>query len=105
MDNSLIWKPSDSAREIMSREQVTPVELRDVLVECFAFAHGDAEIALLTLKKQANDIAMSWDEPDKAGLERLIVKLEIVARSFRNPETIQRNKAKFIAMLGKCDCD
>ena len=105
MNDSLIWIPSESTKEIMNKEQVTPVELQDVLVECFSFAHGDAEIALLTLKKQARDIGLSWDEPDKAGLEKLIMKLEDVAKSFRDPDTISKNKIKFQSLLRRCDCE
>ena len=104
MDDSLIWKPSQSTKDIMNKDQVTPVELQEVLVECFSFAHGDPEIAMFTLKKQAKDVNLFWEEPDRAGLERLIIKLEDVAKSFRSPETIQQNKTKFQTMLRKCDC-
>ena len=89
----------------MSKDQVTPEELQEVLIDCFSFAHGDPEIAMFTLKKQAHDVGLIWDDPDRAGLERLVVKLEDIARSFRSPETIQENKRKFQTMLRKCNCD
>ena len=105
MANPLIWIPSENTQEIMQKSQITPGELKDVLVECFSFAHGDPEIAMFTLKKQARDVNLFWEEPDKTGLERLIVRLEDVARSFRSPETIQQNKAKFQTLLKRCVCD
>ena len=105
MNDPLIWKPSESIREIMNKDQVTPIEVREVLVECFIFAHGDPTIAMLTLKKQAKDVGLFWDGPDRDGLERLIVKLEDVAKSFRNPETIQQNRSKFQSLLRRCQSD
>ena len=76
MNDSLKWIPSEDIAEIMSKDQVTPEELQEVLVDCFVFAHGDPEIAMFTLKKQAKDVGLFWEEPDRGGLERLVVKLE-----------------------------
>ena len=105
MNDSMKWIPSEDIIEIMNKDSVTPEELQEVLIDCFTFAHGDPEIAMFTLKKQAKDVGLYWDEPDRLGLEKLIMRLEDVARSFRSPETIQQNKTKFQTMLRKCDCD
>ena len=97
-----IWKPSDRMMEIMKQESVTPEEVKEVLVECFCYAHGDYEQALYIIKNQAVSVGMYWEKPDKAGLMKLVPELAKVAKDFRNPEVIMRNKMKVQALLTRC---
>lgn len=92
-------------KEIMQKDEVTPLEVKEVLIDCFCHAHGDPVIALHILKKQARDAGIDWDHPDKKAFEILIPRLAIVASSFRSPEIISENKQKFNYLLNKCKCD
>ncbi len=96
------WKPSERTASILKQTTVTPEDIRDVMEECFTFAHGDIEQAVLILQKQAADIGMWWSKPDCVGMAKLIPKLEEVASQFRNPELILQNRLKIQNLLRKC---
>lgn len=97
--------PTESVKEIMSKDSIYPLELREVLIDCFSFAHGDRNTAFFILKKQAKDAGMNWDSPTKGDFEELIPRLVDVSKSFRNPEVIMKNKQKFVSLLRRCRCD
>ena len=97
-----IWTPSERMMEILGKDSVTPDEVKEVIIECFCYAHGDYEQALYILKNQAIGVGMYWEKPDKEGLMNLIPRLADIARDFRNPEVIERNKMKVQGLLRKC---
>ena len=105
MNNERIWVPTENVQEIMSKDMISPFEMREVLIDCFSFVHGDPETAIFILKKQAMDIGMNWSSPTKIDYERLIPRLVDVSMSFRNPDVIQANKQKFIKLLNRCECE
>ena len=97
-----VWKPSDRMIEIVEKEAVSPEEVKDVIIECFCYAHGDYEQALYIMKNQSIEVGMLWEKPDKAGLMNLVPRLAEVAQDFRNPEIIVKNKRKVENLLRKC---
>ena len=101
-DNNKVWKPSDRMMKILEKETVTPEEIKDVIVECFCYAHGDYEQALYILKNQMISVGMYWDKPNKEGLMKLVPRLAEVAKDFRNPEVIEKNKMKVQHLFSKC---
>ena len=105
MNPERVWTPSERTTQILSQDSVTPDEVKTILIECFSFAHGDAEQSLFILKKQASNAGVIWDAPDKAGLQKMIPKLEEVASTFRNPDIVAKNKHKLQKLLNKCCID
>lgn len=105
MHTERVWVPSDRTTQILSKDSVSPDEVKEVLIECFTFAHGDSEQSLFILKKQASNVGVMWDAPDKAGLQKMIPKLEEVAGTFRNPDIVAKNKQKLQKLLSKCCID
>ena len=97
-----IWTPSERTRHIIQKEEVTPKEILDVVIECFCHAHTDCEQALYILKNQSINVGMIWEMPDKRGLQKMIPILEDISRSFRNPDIISANKAKIQSLLRRC---
>lgn len=102
MDDKKMWKPTDRTLEIIQKDSVTPLEVRDVIIECFCYAHGDYEQALHILKTQAVKAGMLWQLPDRRGISNWIPLLAEVASTFRSPEIIEQNKQKIGGLLRKC---
>ena len=75
-DKDRVWNPPPEVKEIMQKDEVTPLEVKEVLIDCFCHAHGDPVIALHILKKQARDAGIDWDHPDKKAFEILIPRLD-----------------------------
>ena len=104
-DEQRVWKPGPELLEIMSKDRITPLELKEVLVDCFNYAHGDPVIANHILNKQAADAGIDWNDPDKEAFEIMIPRLVLVAESFMNPKVITANKMKLRSLINKCYCD
>ena len=101
-DKKHIWMPSLEIQKIMVKDEITPLELKEVLVDCFNYAHGDPVIAGHILKKQAADAGIDWNNPDKEAFDIIIPRLILVAESFMNPGVISANKMKFRSLVSKC---
>ena len=97
-----IWMPSLEIQKIMVKDKITPLELKEVLIDCFNYAHGAPVIASHILKKQATDAGIDWNNPDKEAFEIIIPRLVLVAESFMNPGVISANKMKFRSLVSKC---
>ena len=104
-DDRNIWMPDLEIQKIMAKDEITPLELKEVLVDCFSYAHGDPVIANHILNKQAADAGIDWNNPDKRSFEIIIPRLVQVAESFMNPGVISANKMKFRSLISKCKCD
>ena len=102
-----VWEPSEETIGILEKESVTPLEVCTVLTECFIYAHGDKVQAIYILKNQANKVGLSLERPDKEGILRVIPQLAEVAKDFRSPQIIEKNKRKIEGLIRKCEnsCD
>ncbi len=80
----------------------SPREVRDAVLECFIEAQGDNELGTLMVKEQFRKAAVSFDDPTKEGLYKVIGNLAEIASSFRDKQTIYENYNKLTAMIDRC---
>ena len=97
-----VWEPSEETKDILDKDTVTPTEVFSVIEECFCHAHGDCEQGKLILRQQERNVGLDCDSPDIEGLNYLIPRLADVAKNFRDPEIIDKNKRKIAFLLKKC---
>jgi hypothetical protein len=92
-------------------KEVTPLQVREALVQCFINAHRDSlevpegsdeeaiqSMILLRIKKAFSDSGGDFENPTKMSLLKAIVSLKEFSSSFRNQEVIAEhfNAIKFL---------
>ena len=104
-EDTLKWVPSERFKEIMAKERISPLELKEALIECLTAASGGyKEMAVLTLKKQFTDCGVSWEHPTKDGIIAVMKKLVVVSKNFRSEDVIRANYNKMMKLVNKCEC-
>lgn len=103
--DDLVWEPTGKTKECLKKDTITKDELKECLEECIIHATGDENIARSTLKKQASDAGVDWEDPDRNGLEKMIENLKDVSENFRQEEVTRKNYFKLKRLLDKCECD
>lgn len=103
-----------------TEKAVTPKDVRDAVVECFAQAHSEAledfttdspglpseEISSLKLtsvkefvKQYFDECNGDFDNPTKDSLFAVMEKLKVFAANFRNQEIIQKHYAEILILM------
>jgi hypothetical protein len=90
---------------------VTPLMVRDALVECFFEAHcketglegaddkTSKSYCQEAVKKAFTDSNGNFDTPDKASLIKAMEQLAELSKNFRNQETIQRHFSEMMTLV------
>ena len=81
-----------------------PEEVRDAILHCLIDMNMDKESARIMLKEQFKQADLSWNEPSKEGLQKIIDLLAQDAKNVRDDHTIQTNHNKIQKMIQLCDC-
>ncbi|MDD5084105.1 MAG: hypothetical protein PHT88_04250 [Candidatus Moranbacteria bacterium] len=96
-------------------KHITPIEVRDVIISCFAIAHQNDismsfqnadEIRIYCgelVKKFFTDIHEDFDNPSKEALLKILNCLADFAKNFRDQAIIQKNYQKMIALVNDLD--
>lgn len=102
--------------------EVTPVMVRDAIIECFLGAHGEilddmketgdfkseeefeemkkVDIKLL-VKKSFGDVGGDYDNPTKEDIIGVCGKLAEFAANFRKPEIIEKHRGEIMRLVEK----
>ena len=100
-------------------KKVTPVMVRDAIVECFLAAHKevlrceslteeeykrfkDLKIEIL-VRGAFKDIGGSFDNPKKEDFPKVLERLAEIAAEFRKPEIIDKHKQEMMKILEKLE--
>lgn len=97
---------------IDTEKEVTPLMVRDAIVQCFFEAHC-ADAGLNTEDKATNqmycrseverafaDAGADFDKPTKEGIMAAMEKLVEFSRNFRDPSLIQKHYDEIATLLG-----
>jgi hypothetical protein len=97
---------------IKDDEEVTPEKARDAIVKCFIAAHkeaveehmdvqsGEAEkIAENVVRKAFEMSSADFDNPKKEDFVNVCEHLATIAKSFRNPEIINKHYAEIMSIV------
>ena len=104
-DVELKWTPSQEYTAMYRKDVVTPMEVRNAIVECMTHAvGGDRGIAEMTVKHQFKNAGLMWDNPTRDGLVLVMNRLRDVAMTYRSREVIDSNFRKIMRLLQKCEC-
>lgn len=105
----------------VTRNDITPIEVRDALIPCFAAAHRMALMeqekpedlsprafdgmslanAEVVVKKFFYEIGADYDHPTKKNLEDVIMKLAEYSKNFRSDEIIKKNKQEMWKLIDR----
>ncbi|MFH1770144.1 MAG: hypothetical protein ABH828_01165 [archaeon] len=99
---------------------VTPMMVRDALIECFLNAHGSIlddmkdqykdskefnqikEIDIkMTIKKFFKDVGGDFDNPTKESILKVMGKLQEFSANFRKPKIIERHAGQMMLLVEK----
>jgi len=99
------------------RENITPLMVRDAMVECFFQAHcEDSGIALgegkedetanrnycrEVVRKAFREGGGDFDRPTREGIVSAMQKLAEFAANFRNPEIIKKHASEIMVLVRK----
>lgn len=95
-------------------EPVTPIMVRDAIVECFTQAHKDSlelgddideettkQMIIASIKKQFSDTGGEYEHPTKESLQAVIESLKEFAGSFRNTDVIENHYLLVKSLIDK----
>ncbi|HXK37571.1 MAG TPA: hypothetical protein VJ579_00685 [Candidatus Paceibacterota bacterium] len=105
----------------VTRNDITPTEVRDALIPCFAAAHRMALLeqekpgnlsprefdgmslanAELVIKKFFYELGADYDHPTKKNLEDVILKLAEYSKNFRSDAVIKQNKQEMWRLIDR----
>lgn len=110
------------ARACDPSEEITPVTVRDTIIQCFVDAHKEVlemmkeyhefkseeefeemkkfDVKFL-VKSKFDEIGADFEDPTKENLTEVISKLAEFAASFRKPEIIKRHYAEMTELINK----
>jgi hypothetical protein len=92
---------------------ITPVVVRDAVVECFYGAHcKDSEIEMgddetshtyceSVVKKAFTDSGGDFENPTKESLQKALGQLAEFSKNFRNPEIIKQHFGEMMELMNK----
>ncbi len=101
-DEDLEWEPSGRFKQIMEKDEVTPMDLKEALMECYINASGgDDEIAVNILKKQFKEAGASWREPTVSEIKEVMDRLADISEDFRDEELVKENYQKMMKLIRK----
>ena len=99
-NRELEWSPSEKFKRIMEKEEVSPMDLREALEECYIDASAeDEQMALNILKKQFREAGASWDDPTVSDIKDVMDNLADVTRQFRSEDVVEENYQKMMKLI------
>lgn len=95
-------------------KSLTPLMVRDAIVECFAQAHcADAGLDInkeegrmycrRTVQKAFKDTGGDFDNPTKESIQAALENLAEFARQFRDQETVQKHYGQIMELVEKLE--
>ncbi|MCD4705107.1 hypothetical protein K8R66_03445 [bacterium] len=94
-------------------QEITPLMVRDAIVECFQQAHcADAGISLededvnrsycqKIVKRAFNEAEADFENPTREGIMKVLEKLKKFAKSFRDPSIIKKHYQEIMELVEK----
>lgn len=87
---------------IDSSKKITPLMVRDSMVNCFYQAHcqdsglteddgANREYCKTIVKKAFDDVSADFEHPTKEGIHRVLDKLAEFSKGFRDPKIIEKH--------------
>ncbi|MBU1164194.1 hypothetical protein KKA15_01355 [Patescibacteria group bacterium] len=95
-----------------SEKKVTPLMVRDAMLECFYQAHcedssisGDEKVnkdyCVQLVKKAFDDAEANFEKPTKQDIMKAIGKLQEFSKNFRDPEIIEKHATEIMKLVEK----
>ncbi len=96
-------------------QKITPLIVRDVLVNCFFKAHCEdtginkeeetvnKEYCRVIVTKAFDDVGGNFKNPTKRDILNVMDKLTDFSKSFRNPEIIKKHAKEMMTIIEKID--
>ena len=105
-------------------KKVTPIMVRDAIIECFTLAHSyvleeekehfnyesaekfekfKKETIIDTIKSIFEELGGDFNNPTKEDLIELVTKLEQLASMYRSREVIERHASEIMQLITKLD--
>lgn len=95
-------------------KKVTPLIVRDAIVECFYLAHcADADLGIEKsifvnkgycqeiVRKAFIDVGENFEKPTKASILKVLGNLKTFSANFRNPEIIEKHYEEIMKIMDK----
>ena len=107
-----------------SKQEITPIYVRDAIINCFYEAHEDVLNEMFAISNFSSDnesnmtkykhikimiktlfdrVNGDFDNPDKESLIKVIDQCAQYAQNYRDDETIEKNYNKIMDMINKLD--
>lgn len=98
---------------VNSSQKVTPLIVRDALINCFYKAHCEdtgidakeestnKEYCKAIISKAFDDVGDDFENPTKEGILNVVSKLKDFSKSFRNPKIIEKHSKEILALIKK----
>ena len=95
------------------QEEITPLKVRDALVECFRQAHCEdsgvdasekevnAQYCCELVKKAFAEAKVDFGHPTKEGIQKAMGNLAEFAKKFRDPGIIEKHKSEIMKLVNK----
>ena len=94
-------------------EEVTPLKVRDAIVNCFLEAHctdtgipaddkeANREYSRLIVKKAFSEFEGEFDRPSKESILKALEKLAEFSKNFRDPSIIEKHYSEIMKLVDK----
>ncbi|MBU0732447.1 hypothetical protein KKC88_06245 [Patescibacteria group bacterium] len=94
-------------------KELTPLEVRDAIVECFYEAHcADSDVAEAgkeasheychsIVEKAFEDTSHDYNNPDKKAIMDVMQQLAEFSRNFRDPKIIEKHYSQIMGLVKK----